>query len=106
MRNRLHAIFFALIFVAGIYLRASDLFAPWKGVHNAWGSEFECYHHSLIFLAAAWMCFFARDLFKKQLRESDWLLLVLLGYGVLHTKFPRIRQDDPIIYALSAQSSN
>lgn len=37
MRKRIHAIFFALIFAAGIYLRARDLFAPWKGIHNAWG---------------------------------------------------------------------
>jgi hypothetical protein len=38
----------------------------------------------LVFLASIWICFLAWNLFKRQLKEPDWLLLVLLGYGLLH----------------------
>lgn len=48
------------------------------------GDVLNFYTLPLSFLAVAWAGFFVRDLFKKQLQESDWLLLVLLGYGVLH----------------------
>jgi 4-amino-4-deoxy-L-arabinose transferase-like glycosyltransferase len=42
------------------------------------------YSLPVLVLAAAWLAFFIRDAFRRELTERDWLLAILLGYGLLH----------------------
>ena len=42
------------------------------------------YSLPVLLLAAVWMAFFIRAGFRRELRERDWLLAVLFGYGLLH----------------------